>query len=237
MPQNNSVDRAYYQRLYRKCTVFYTVGLGALLGMFLLARPLSFFLEHYEAQVLWGFVGCIVGTLPALWKEAGKKGRQVRHYIILALSAAGGFCLLFTAAHYWSVQLPLTIVTWLSAGGIIALGVLIPGMSPSNFLVYLGMYKPMIDAFKTMDGRVLLPLIAGAAICLFSLSALIDIVLKKMYAGLFHFIIGIVAASTVMIIPVNFNYLSLGTAVCAAAFVAGIALALWMSNLEEKYKQ
>jgi putative membrane protein len=215
---------------------FIPVGLGALLGMFLLARPLAFFLENFEVQVLWGFIGCIIGSLPLLWKEAGKKGRRKRHYGILALTAAAGFCLLYLTKNFLDVQLPLNIITWTGAGFLIALGVLVPGLSPSNFLVYLGLYKPMVDGFKMFDVTVLLPIFLGFAICLFSLSALMDMFFRKAYAGLFHFVVGIVIASTLMIIPANYNYRSVGTLVCAAALFAGIALGFWMSKLEEKYK-
>ncbi|MDR0568787.1 MAG: DUF368 domain-containing protein [Spirochaetaceae bacterium] len=216
---------------------FIPVGLGALFGMFLLARPLSFFLEHYETQVIWGFIGCIIGTLPSLWKEAGKEGRAGRHYVILGATAVAGFCLLYAAKLFLKAALPLNFGTWIFAGVLIAAGILIPGMSPSNFLVYFGMYKPMVDAFKTMDFSVLFPLFFGAAVCLFSLSALVDILLKKIYPGLFHFVVGVVIASTLMIIPLSYNYLSAGTLICAAALVAGGALGFWMSKLEEKYKK
>jgi putative membrane protein len=214
---------------------FIPVGLGALAGMFLLAHPLGFFLKNYEAQVLWGFIGCIVGTLPALWKEAGKHGRQPRHYALLGIALVVGFAALYAAAHFLGASVPLNFGTWLAAGILIALGVLVPGMSPSNFLVFMGMYTPMVDAFKTFDFSILIPLFAGLAVCLFSLSKAIDIIFKKCYAGLFHIILGVVLASTLLIIPVHFNYLSLTTLVCVAAFVAGAALGFWMSKLEEKY--
>jgi putative membrane protein len=215
---------------------FIPVGLGALLGMFLLSRPLSFFLENFEAQVLWGFIGCIIGSLPLLWKEAGKEGRHKRHYIILAVTAAAGFCLLFAAKNYLNVQTPLNFITWILSGFLIALGVLVPGLSPSNFLVYLGMYKPMVDGFKTVDLTVLLPIFLGFAVCLFSLSALMDMLFKKAYAGLFHFVVGIVIASTFMIVPTDYNYLTSGSVACALALLAGTGLGFWMSRLEEKYK-
>ena len=216
---------------------FIPVGLGALCGMFFLARPLSFFLEHYEAYVIWGFIGCIIGTMPSLWKEAGKEGRLSRHYVILGITAAVGFCLLLAAKHFLAAQMPLNIITWIFAGFLIALGVLVPGMSPSNFLVYLGMYKPMVEAFKTMDVLVLLPILFGTALCLFSLSSLIDMLLGKIYAGMFHFVTGIVIASTLTIIPINFNYASSGTLVCVITTAAGVALGFWMGKLDEKYKK
>ena len=65
---------AHITREFVKNVLFFIpVGLGALVGMFVLAHPLSFFLVQYEAQVLWGFIGCILGTVPALWKQAGKR--------------------------------------------------------------------------------------------------------------------------------------------------------------------
>ena len=229
---------AHLTKDFVKNVVFFIpVGLGALFGMFLLARPLSFFLENYEAQVIWGFIGCIIGIFPSLWKEAGKEGRKKRHYVILIITMLICYFLLFSAKTYLKLEMPLNFFTWIFAGFLIAIGVLVPGMSPSNFLVYFGMYKPMVDAFKTLDFIILLPIFLGAAACLFSLSRLVAMLFKKMYAGLFHFIVGIVAASTFLIIPLNYNYLSKGTIICALAMFAGIALGLWMSKLDEKYKK
>jgi putative membrane protein len=216
---------------------FIPVGLGALFGMFVVARPLSFLLENYEAQVLWGFIGCIAGALPALWKEAGMKGRNKRHYAILAATTVLGFCLLYAARNFLKVQIPLNFVTWLFAGFLIALGTLVPGLSPSNFLVYLGLYKPMVDAFKTIDLFVLVPILFGFAACLFSLSALADMLFRKAHTGLFHFVFGIVLASTAMIVPTNHDYAGAATFVCVLALIAGTGLGLWMCKLEEKYKK
>ncbi|MDR0382977.1 MAG: DUF368 domain-containing protein [Spirochaetaceae bacterium] len=228
---------AHITKNFIKNTLFFIpVGLGGLVGMFLVARPLSFFLENFETQVLWGFIGCIIGSLPLLWKEAGKNGRKKRHCVILAATAIIGFCLLYAAKNFIEVQVPLNFVTWILSGFFIALGVLVPGLSPSNFLVYFGMYKPMVDGFKSVDLTVLVPIFLGFAVCLFSLSAFMDMLFRKAYAGLFHFVVGIVIASTFMIVPVNYNYLTAGAFACVLALAVGTALGFWMSKLEEKYK-
>jgi putative membrane protein len=228
---------AHINRNFVKNVLFFIpVGLGALGGMFLLSHPLAFFLENYEVQVLWFFVGCIIGTLPALWKEAGKKGRQKRHLVILALTALLGFFFLYYAEARFQTKVPLNIGAWAVAGVLIALGVLVPGMSPSNFLVYMGMYTPMVAAFKTFDLAVLLPIFVGAAVCLFSLSKVMDLLFERAYSGLFHFILGIVLASTVMIVPRSSRYDIPAVLVSALMLIAGFALGFWMSKLEEKYK-
>jgi putative membrane protein len=215
---------------------FIPVGIGALLGMVILSRPLSFFLEYYEVYVLWFFIGAILGTLPTLWKQAGKKGRKNRHTVILIITFLIAFVFLFFAEKLFSGHIPLTFGTWALAGVLIALGVLVPGMSPSNFLVYMGMYKPMVDAFKTLDMTVLLPIALGGAVCLIALSKAMDMLFSKAYAGLFHFILGIVLASTVMIVPVDYNYLQGAAFICVITLAAGAGLGFWMSRLEDSYK-
>lgn len=215
---------------------FIPVGLGALLGIVILSRPLSFFLEHYETYVLWFFIGAIVGTVPALWKEAGKKGRSVRHIVIMVAVFFAALAFLYAADGLFGASVTLNFGMWMLAGALIALGVLVPGMSPSNFLVYLGMYKPMVDAFKTLDMGVLLPIALGGALCLFLFAKVMDILFAKAYAGLFHFILGVVFASTVVIVPMGYNYLQTAALWCLATFAAGAALGFWMSRLEERYK-
>jgi putative membrane protein len=217
---------------------FAPVALGGVFGMVILARPLSFLLKHCEAQLIWGFIGCIIGAFPALWRESGKDGRSARHYAILVLSTAACIFMLLGAKGLMETrQIPLNFATWIFVGALTALLALIPGLCTSVILVYFGIYKPMLDAVGAMDLSVLLPITLGGAACVFPLSALIHLVMKKMFAGFFHFIAGIVIASTIMIVPANFNYLSYGAITCAAALAAGTALGFWMGRLEEKNKE
>ena len=55
-------------------------------------------------------------------------------------------------------------------------------------------------------------------------SKIIDYIINKAYAGFFHVIMGVVFASTVMIVPRNYNYMSLGTLACIVLFIAGVGL-------------
>lgn len=223
---------------FRKNVMYFLpVGLGGLFGVFLLSFAVSFLLGTYEVQILWFFIGCILGTLPALWKQAGKRGRRGRHMGIMLASAVLGYLFLRYGESLMSgSSIPLNMATWLMAGGIIGLGIIVPGLSPSNFLVYFGMYKAMSDGIKNLDPGVILPMGIGAVVCVLALSKAMDYIFARAYAGLFHFILGIVFASTLMIVPRDFNYLSWGTPLCVMLCLTGIALGRWMSRLEEKYK-
>lgn len=228
---------AHITRDFKKQFLFlFPVGLGALTGIFLLSFAVSFFLGTYEVQILWFFVGCILGTVPALWEQTGRKGRQSRHYVILAVSFFASLFFLISGEALFQGQIAQNFSTWILAGALIGLGALVPGLSPSNFLVYMGMYKDMSDGIKSLDFMLILPVMIGCVGCVLLLSKVMEYIFKKAYTGLFHTILGIVFASTIMIIPRDFNYLSLGTLVCLLMCFAGIALGYWMSMLEKKYK-
>lgn len=136
--------------------------------------------------------------------------------------------------------------TFILAGILIALGVLVPGLSPSNLLLILGLYSPMLIGFKSLDlVGTFLPIAIGGALAMITFSKAMDYALNHYHSRVYHFIIGIVLSSTLLIlIPnaksdeaisyVGTNIITLGVALLL--FGLGIWLGIWMSKLEEKYK-
>lgn len=184
---------------------FLPVLIGALFGMKVLSSPIHYFLQTAEIQVLWCFVGCIAGTIPALYKEAGKNGRKTGHLVLTAITALVGFVGLWAARQYLDVTLPQNFGTWVLAGVIFALGMVVPGLSPSNFLVYFNLYEPMTAGIAKLDLAVVLPLILGSVICVLAFAKLMKRIIQKAYAGVFHFILGVVIASTAVIVPLDYS--------------------------------
>lgn len=215
---------------------FLPIGLGGVTGVFLLSFGVSFLLGTYEVMIMWFFVGCIVGTVPALWKEAGREGRSNRDIVILIGSFVAGYLFLWQGSSLFS-EVQQNFWTWLIAGGLIGLGMIVPGLSPSNFLIYMGMYKAMSDGIKELNFSVIVPIGIGGIVTVLGLSKMMDYIFSKAYAQLFHFILGIVFASTVMIIPTDYaGFTGMNYVASFLLLLAGIALGAWMSRLEEKYK-
>lgn len=215
---------------------FLPIGLGGVTGVFLLSFGVSFLLGTYEVMIMWFFVGCIVGTVPALWKEAGREGRSHRDIMILIGSFVAGYLFLWQGSSLFS-EVQQNFWTWLIAGGLIGLGMIVPGLSPSNFLIYMGMYKAMSDGIKELNFSVIVPIGIGGIVTVLGLSKMMDYIFSKAYAQLFHFILGIVFASTVMIIPTDYaGFTGMNYVASFLLLLAGIALGAWMSRLEEKYK-
>lgn len=212
------------------------LGLGGLAGVFIFSFVVSFALGKYEAQILWFFIGAIVGTVPSLWKQAGKEGRQPKHLVILGVTFVVSLVFLMFGEQLFGNGIAQNFGTWILAGFLIGLGMIIPGLSPSNFLIYMGMYKDMADGIKSFDFNILIPLAIGGVVSVLLLSKIADYIFRRAYAGMFHFILGVVFASTIMIIPFGAKITPISLIASILLFIAGVALGYWMSNLEEKYQ-
>ena len=218
---------------------FLPVGFGAIFGIFVLATPIDYGLQYYPAYILWGFIGAILGTFPSLYREAGKEGRETKHLILSIVTAIIVFILLIWADRNLNVEVPQNLFSWLFAGGIFASGLIVPGLSPSNFLLYFGLYQPLTEGIRMLDFTIIIPVGIGAVIVILIFSKLMRIVLDRAYATVFHFILGVVIASTAIIAPPISDYdgfTIINYVIVAVVFVIGLILGLWMGNLEEKYK-
>lgn len=233
------------QRWRRDLPFFLPVGIGGLLGVALLAAPLAYLLAHAQVIVLWGFAGAIVGTLPDLLRTATKVApRDTIDWIwfvgTLLVGGIGLYHLSFLGT------LPANFGGFMVAGGLIALGILIPGLSPSNLLLILGLFTPMLQGFKRFDLLgVFLPMAIGGLVTLVALARGIEALITHYHSRVYHFIIGLVVASTALIlIPnpaaaegISYTGVTLGTVVASlGAALVGAALGWWMSRLEERYK-
>lgn len=216
---------------------FIPVGLGALAGIAILSWGVSYLLGTYETIVLWFFVGAIVGSAPALWKEAGKEGRSKQDITIMLVSFVLGLIFLIFSTSQMNGQMDANFLSWMLCGFLISLGILVPGLSPSNFIVILGLYQAMADGFKTFDLSVIIPIGLGGLLTVILLSKLVKRIFDSHYSQFFHFIVGIVAASTVLVIPTDYDGFGFFQYfLCALMLALGTGIGLWMSRLEDKYK-
>ena len=238
---------AHFRRNFKRdFWYFVPVGLGGIVGIALLSAPLEYLLAHAQVIVLWGFAGAIIGTLPALMKTATSRAPRdwldgVWFFGTFIISAG----LLYFMSELFGT-LPANFGGFIVAGALIALGVLVPGLSPSNLLLILGLFTPMLTGFKRLDiVGVYLPIAIGGILAMALFSKLMDHLLVKFHSRVYHFILGIVLASTMLILipnpyaaeSISYAHATLSTYLFRAiALAVGIALGYWMSALESKYK-
>lgn len=224
---------------WKNVKYFIPVGLGGIFGIFVLATPIDYGLQHFPVHVLWGFIGAILGTFPTLYREAGKEGRETKHIILAVVTAIITFAGLIYANNNLNIEVPQNIFAWLMAGGIFASGLIVPGLSPSNFLIYFNLYQPLTEGIRTLNFSIIIPVGIGAVAVVLLFSKLMRNIMDKAYATVFHFILGVVIASTAIIAPDPALYAGYGPFdyfTVVLVFGIGLALGLWMGHLEETYQ-
>ncbi|MBP2620427.1 DUF368 domain-containing protein [Streptococcus panodentis] len=225
---------------------FLPVGIGMVAGIAAFSLPVEFLLRHYKVIVLWGFAGAIIGTIPSLIRESVQKSERDRVDI-----AVFWLTFILSGVFLYSLNgitgtLPANFLSFILAGALIALGILVPGLSPSNLLLILGLYSPMLIGFKHLDLLgTFLPIAIGGALALVLFSKAMDYILNRYHSRVYHFIIGIVLSSTLLIVipqtgnseSIHYSGISVFTFVLAVFFFGlGTWLGLWMSQLEDQYK-
>ena len=233
------------QNFKRDFLYFLPIGLGGIVGIGLLSKPLDFLLQHYQVIVLWGFAGTIIGTMPTLLRESTSKSSRDKIDIawFLGILIGGGLFLFFMSEIFGTI--PANFLGFVIAGALIALGVLVPGLSPSNLLIILGLYSPMLKGFKSFDPMVFIPIAIGGIISMLVFSKAMEKLIQNHHSRVYHFILGIVLASTILILVPNpyqndgISYAGVSGSIIILSiifFILRCGLALWMSKLEEKYK-
>ncbi len=227
---------------------FLPIGIGGVLGILFFAGVVEAAFGTYAAWFTALFIGFVAGTFPSLYRMAGKRGRSGSDMIVFLLSAAFVFGLMMLGEKSFTQIMP-SIPVWFFSGMIMALGFIVPGMSPSNFLIYFGLYDRMATSIKNIDLAMLIPFIIGAVLCILLFAKLVSFLFDKFYSKMYHFILGLVVGSTLAIFPtvifpaftaenlanMNLSFV-MALILSLIMFLIGVVISFLFSKLEDKYK-
>ena len=227
---------------------FIPVGIGMILGIVGFSVVVVAAFGQYAAQFTCLFIGFVIGTFPSLYRQAGKRGRSPRDLVVMAAAAVGIFALMYLGGDSAWLQVQPSIPVWFGSGALIGLGVILPGMSPSNFLIYFGLYEKMAAGIKALDPATVIPLALGAIACVVLLAKVVEWALHRSYSTVFHLILGMVIGSSIAIFPtvvfpafsptgLAASGLSLGGSIAfaVALLVVGTVASLLFSKVEDRY--
>lgn len=226
---------------------FIPVGIGVGIGIVLFSLFVEQAFGQYAAQFTCLFIGFVAGTFPSLYKTAGKEGRDKTDWTIMIVSAVALFLIMVLGGSV-AAQVAPSIPAWIFSGALIGLGVIVPGMSPSNFLIYFGLYDKMAAGISAFDFSVIIPLGIGVVACVLLLAKAANWLFAHFYSKMYHFILGTVIGSSIAIFPtvvfpsmtsegLAASGLSLTTAIIFSIimFVIGVIFSYWFSKIEDKY--
>lgn len=215
-------------------TVFpqlFPAGIGWLLGFFAFAKLISAFFSADSNLAVWLFIGLIAGALPGLFRQAGKQGRGYAGWIAMAAS----FCLmtaLFLVIGNTSGLHIAPDLFWYGFCGVLwGLSLVIPGMTSSSTLIFLGLFEPMTAGIAALDPAVIVPMFAGVALTILLVSRMVNRMFERHYCAAFHGALGFVLASTAAIVPVSYDGAA-DVLPCLLCGAAGFAAAWWLDRRE-----
>lgn len=223
------------QSIKKNYKLFIPVGIGAAIGFVLFAKLVSKLFADAESYAVCLFIGLIIGTLPMLWKDAGKQGRTKGSYVSLIAAFVLLTGILVTLNIVQINKIVANDWWFLFCGAVWGLSLIVPGMSSSSILIFMGLYEAMSQGIGDLNFRVIVPVIVGILLTAVLLARFVNRLFEKHYSITSHAIVGLVAASTVVIIPTSFDGIwnVIGCVACAVAgFFVAYGMDLWGKKIK-----
>ncbi len=215
---------------------FIPIGLGGILGFLGFAKGIAAAIDVSSTATTWLFIGLIVGTVPSLFREAGKEGRSIGSWVSMAVCAGAVFFSLFYVGRVICVTVEPNFWWYNFCGALWGMSLVIPGMTSSSVMMALGLYQPMLEGLAHLDIPVLASTVPGLVLSVLLLARLVTWFFRKHYSIAFHGIFGIVLASTLVIVPTD--YVGLWEiALSAVCCIGGFLLAFFMARLDKRIQE
>ena len=210
---------------------FLPIGLGCAIGFLGFAKGIAAAIDVSSTVTTWLFIGLIVGTVPSLFREAGKEGRSIGSWVSMAVCAGAIFFSLFYVGKVICVTVEPNFWWYNFCGALWGMSLVIPGLTSSSVMMALGLYQPMLEGLA-----VLVAFIGGTWLTILLLARLVSWFFRKHYSIAFHGIFGIVLASTLVIIPTSYvgAWEIVLSAVCC---IGGFLLAYFMARLDRRIQE
>ena len=181
-------------------------SLGALAGMALLAKGVLSLLERYPMAVSYFFLGAVAGGIPLICRQAQVKKItwQALFWPLAGLLMVYGLAALpeglFTAGLPGAASSPgvpsfRALLFQFLGGCILAVALILPGISVSQMLLMLGLYEPVMEAVSSLRFASLLPLGLGAVLCTLLVTRLLGSALQRRPQPTYLLILGFVLGS------------------------------------------
>ena len=248
-----SINHLFKQ--FKKClTILFPYAVGMVLAVLLGAVGLKIAFAKFPLPTNTLFIGLSLGSLPFILKEM--KGENIGWQGILVFVLFFALVVVLKVVEKeTSTEIQLSVLEILKLfllGAIASATMVIPGVSGSMMLKTLGYYEPIVTgaipalmkgvtsgdwAMVGHNVGVLLPFGLGIVFGIFAIAKLIEFLMKKWKGRTYCAILGMVAASPVVILMDPGLYEGLNVWIIVAAVVtlaAGVFCALKLGGEPEK---
>lgn len=215
--------------------MFIPFVIGWVIGFILLAKVVETLFAISESIALMLFFGLICGTLPELIKDSEEENSNINWSpFVLALAIS---YLIFGILENGAIgEIAVSTGSFILCGAIWGLSMIIPGLSSSSLLIYMGLYEQMTAGIAAIDFSVIVPLLIGLLITILAFARLVNYLYEKHSSLISKIIIGIVISSALKIIPTNFENV-LTFIIAIICFAGGFFLIRFMDSVRKKQQK
>ncbi|RBP41617.1 DUF368 domain-containing protein [Garciella nitratireducens] len=193
----------------KKIFYLFPIGLGGIAGILIFSNMLEYLFKNYNIEIRYLFIGLMIGTFPSLLKLANKNGFKKNYTIsfFIALSSTILFTLLEdTMINIVSKEVP-GVLDLIIYGVIVGFGTIVPGVSSSVILMYIGAYNTLLKAIASVNIPLLIPVGIGFVLSFLVLAKVISFLFQYAYGYTYYAVLGFVIGSIVPIFPgVQFHF-------------------------------
>lgn len=224
---------SFFENWKKHSILLLEIVLGGLLSIKLFSYYMEKLLIKQPYLMHFLFMGIIIGGTPSLYRkyiDSGKK--RSSDYLFLLLGLILVLSLSFISVTSTPTIISLTFRDLLFIyliGIIIALALVLPGISGSLLLMTVGMYSTTINAINTLNIIFLIPLVLGIVTGILTGSRVIERLIRSYPGRTYMLIIGFVIGSIMPIFPGMPKGSQLFTSLIA--FIAGFLIIInWSSK-------
>ncbi len=192
--------------------------IGAGIGVVGFSKLLEILFEYFPTQTMFWFLGMVVLSIPVFLKTELKKEKVHWGYVAIAMIFIFLINMLNPGKENTIVNSTFPVVTVLLCIQMLFIGfvggfsMLLPGVSGSMVLLILGQYylfKSYLANVTSFQMDILIPLaVMGVGILLGVIASakLTTFALKKNRQATLSFILGLIIASSIVLIPIQVSY-------------------------------
>jgi putative membrane protein len=212
---------------------------GAGPGILLLSGPVLTALSLWPKPVMFFFTGAIIAGIPPMYRKVRVARIKPKNILVAAVGAAVAIATEYLPSGLFDPTPgggfdPVACALLVVAGFVIAVALILPGISGSYVLLMFGMYDLTLTAVRDVNLPYLLPLAAGALIGALSTAGVLDRLMQKHPQFIYMLIIGFMLGSVAQVfpgLPVGWNI-----PICAVTLLAGFGAVFWVGGFEAKEK-
>lgn len=228
---------SFFKDMKKNIIFLGTIGIGAIIGLFALSNLMKLALEHFEVPMVYLFIGVIIGGIPVLYKKASAEKLRAVDWVFFGIGLA--IIIVMSLFDVSIVNLAnstgiLQFVFLFFAGIIIAVALILPGLSTSFMLLAIGLYEKTNNAIATLDLRYLIPVCLGILAGVLATTKVLENCMKNQPRQTYMLILGFVAGSIADIFLKTGLPSGLNIVLSIATFILGFVI---MRMLSEKFSE